>query len=203
MSALEWIAAIATLVNVFLVMRGSLWNWPWGILAVVLYGKVFLDAQLYANTWLQVGYYLPMQVLGWWFWLRGGPKKSDDLPVTRLSTRARLGWVLVAVPLSAAWGCLSWWLATSARQPIPPMPVRLADAATTGLSVIGQILLTQKKIENWAVWVLVNVVYAFYLLPVQKLWVSAGLYFVLLGMALQGWRSWVRMERENDRISAR
>jgi nicotinamide mononucleotide transporter len=203
MSVLEWLAAGATLINVFLVMRGSLWNWPWGILAVVLYGKVFQDARLYANMWLQLAYYLPMQAIGWWFWLRGGPKKSDDLPVTRLSTRARLGWILVAVPLSAVWGYLSWWLAASAHQPLAPLPVRLADAATTGLSVIGQVLLTQKKIENWAVWVLVNIAYAFYLLPVQNLWVSAGLYLILLGMAVQGWRSWVKMERDDDRIPAR
>jgi nicotinamide mononucleotide transporter len=195
MSWIEWAAAIATLVNVYLVMRGSIWNWPWGILAVVLYGKVFLDGQLYANMWLQLAYYLPMQAIGWWFWLRGGPKKSDDLPITRLSRNGRLGWLLIAFPLSAAWGYLSWWLAVKAGQPIPPIPVRLADAATTGLSVIGQVLLTQKKIENWAVWVLVNIVYAFYLLPGQKLWISAGLYLILLGMAVQGWRAWDRMTK--------
>lgn len=190
MSPVEVIGAIATLVNVYLVMRGSLWNWPWGILAVALYGWVFWKGELYANMWLQLAYYLPMQAVGWWYWLRGGPKKADDLPITALSTPARVGWLLAGLPISAAWGGLSWWLAVKAHQPIPAFPVLLVDALTTGLSVVGQVLLTQKKIENWAIWVLVNVAYAFYLLPTQGLWISAGLYLILLGMAVQGWRQW-------------
>ena len=194
LSPIEIVAALATLINVYLVMRGSLWNWLWGIVATAFYGWVFWKAQLYSNLWLQLAFYLPMQAVGWWVWLRGGPKRADDLPITSLTTSARLGWLLVGVPLSAAWGSLSWWLAVKAHQPIPPLPVRLADALTTGFSVVGQVLLTQKKIENWAVWALVNIVYAFYLLPVQHLWISAGLYLILLGMAVQGWRDWSRMQ---------
>jgi nicotinamide mononucleotide transporter len=192
MSWIEAIAAVATLVNVYLVIRGSIWNWFWGVIAVVLYGWVFFKGQLYANMWLQLAYYLPMQAVGWWVWLRGGPKKHDDLPITTLPPRLKVTWLIAALPLSAAWGGLSLWLAVQLHQPTPALPVLLADALTTGLSVIGQILLTQKKIENWAVWVFVNVVYAFYLLPIQKLWISSGLYVILLGMAVHGWRIWQR-----------
>jgi nicotinamide mononucleotide transporter len=65
--------------------------------------------------------------------------------------------------------------------------------------VVGQILLTRKHIENWAWWVVVNIVYAFYLLPTQNLWVSAGLYVILLVMAVLGWREWQKtIEKEKS-----
>jgi nicotinamide mononucleotide transporter len=190
MSLIEWVAAITTLVNVYLVLKNSIWNWLWGFIATALYAYVFWKSELYSNMWLQIAFYLPMQVIGWWMWLRGGPKKDDDLPITRLSNPARATWFLISLPVAAAWGGAAWWLAVQAHQPIPVLPVLCADAFTTGMSVIGQILLTRKHIENWAWWVVVNVIYAFYLLPAQKLWVSSGLYVILLVMAVLGWREW-------------
>jgi nicotinamide mononucleotide transporter len=64
----------------------------------------------------------------------------------------------------------------------------------TAVSITGQYLQTHKKIEHWFCWVAVNALYAFWLLPRQGLWVSAALYLVLLGMAVHGWRQWLRSQ---------
>jgi nicotinamide mononucleotide transporter len=203
LSPIEWLAAVATLLNVYLVLKNSIWNWLWGVVAVALYAYVFWTGHLYSNMWLQVAFYLPMQAIGWWMWLRGGPQKNDDLPITSLSNKARLGWFAVSLPIAGAWGFAAWWLAVQAHQPIPAIPVLCADAFTTGMSVVGQILLTRKHIENWAWWVVVNVVYAGYLLPASGLWVSVGLYAILLVMAILGWREWQKKikvaNKEQDR----
>ena len=185
LSPLEIAAAIATLVNVWLLVRNNIWTWAWGVASVVLYGIVFWRSRLWSSTGLQVLYYLPMQAYGWWIWLKAGPTHHDDLPITRLSARARILWILATLPMAAL---LGWGMSfTGAQQ-------SMVDALVTAVSVTGQYLQTHKKIEHWFCWVLVNALYAFWLLPRQQLWVSALIYFILLGMALQGWRDWLRDE---------
>jgi nicotinamide mononucleotide transporter len=185
LSPLEVAAAIATLVNVWLLVRNNIWTWAWGVASVVLYGVVFWRAKLWSSTGLQVLYYLPMQAYGWWVWMKAGPTHHDDLPITRLSMRGRFVWTLATLPLAVL---LGWAMSfTGAQQ-------SMVDALVTAVSITGQYLQTHKKIEHWFCWVAVNALYAFWLLPRQGLWVSAALYLVLLGMAVHGWRQWLRSQ---------
>jgi nicotinamide mononucleotide transporter len=185
LSPLEVAAAIATLINVWLLVRNNIWTWAWGVASVILYGIVFYRARLWSSTGLQLLYYLPMQAYGWWTWLRAGPTHHDDLPVTRLSTTARIAWTVATLPLAAL---LGWGMSfTGAQQ-------SMIDALVTAVSVSGQYLQTHKKIEHWFCWVFVNAIYGLWLLPRQQLWVSALIYLVLLGFSVQGWRSWLREE---------
>ena len=186
LSPMEVAAAIATLVNVWLLVRNNIWTWAWGVASVVLYGVVFWRSKLWSSTGLQVLYYLPMQAYGWWVWLKAGPTHHDDLPITRLSARGRVLWTFATLPMASL---LGWGMSfTGAQQ-------SMVDALVTAVSVTGQYLQTHKKIEHWFCWVAVNAMYGLWLLPRQQLWVSSGLYLVLLALAIKGWRDWLREER--------
>ncbi len=186
LSAMEVAAAIATLVNVWLLVRNNIWTWAWGVASVLLYGAVFWRAHLWSSAGLQLLYYLPMQAYGWWVWMKNGPTHHDDLPITRLSNAARLGWTVATLPLAAL---LGWGMSfTGAQQ-------SMMDALVTAISVSGQYLQTHKKIEHWFCWVVVNAVYGFWLLPRQKLWVSSLIYVILLVFSVIGWRDWTRTAR--------
>lgn len=193
LSPLEVAAAIATLVNVWLLVRNNIWTWAWGVASVVLYGVVFWRSKLWSSAGLQGLYYLPMQAYGWWVWLKAGPTHHDDLPITRLSARARILWTLATLPMAAL---LGWGMSfTGAQQ-------SMVDALVTAVSVTGQYLQTHKKIEHWFCWVAVNAMYGLWLLPRQQLFVSSALYLVLLGLALKGWRDWLRDERSELTVAA-
>lgn len=101
-----------------------------------------------------------------------------------LSPLPRVAWFAVNLPLAAG---LGWLMSKAGAQQ------SYADALVTAMSVTGQILMTHKLVENWALWILVNALYAFYILPTQHLWVSAGLYVVLLVLAIQGLVGWRRI----------
>ena len=118
LSPLEVAAAIATLVNVWLLVRNNIWTWAWGVASVVLYGVVFWRSKLWSSAGLQGLYYLPMQAYGWWVWLKAGPTHHDDLPITRLSARARILWTLATLPMAAL---LGWGMSFTGAS-------RLADA---------------------------------------------------------------------------
>ena len=69
-ATLEAFASVATVAYVFLAIKRSLWQYPIGLLATILFFFVFLDAKLYASTALQV-LFAAVQIYGWWYWLRG------------------------------------------------------------------------------------------------------------------------------------
>jgi nicotinamide mononucleotide transporter len=177
-------AAVATLICVYLTIRNSIWNWFWGFVGVVLYAWVFWTQQLYANFWLQIVYYLPIQFWGWWVWLRFGPRRNDDLPVTTLSTGARWGWMGVTIALTL----LFYRFLVHTPDPQP-----FADGVTTALCVVAQYLQVYKRFENWLLWLAADVIYAFYFFPVQKLYPSAVLYIILTVMAAMGTVEWLRI----------
>lgn len=179
MDALEWVAAGLGVANVALLVRRSLWNYPFGIAMVVLYAAIFWRTKLYSDALLQV-FFLFAQIYGWQQWLAG---RADDgaVAVRSLTGRARLGWLAAIVVLTLVWGTAMHWLTDAA--------VPYWDAGVAMASVAAQILLAKRYVDNWPVWVAVDVA-AIALYASKDLWLTAGLYGVFLILALAGWREW-------------
>jgi len=178
MSAIEIAAAGLILLSVFLTVRRSLWLWPVGIVGTLLYAWVFLAAKLYFSTGLQV-FFLAVQLYGWWFWLRGD--RGEEPPIRALGwARA---WILLTVTAAAA--APLGWLAGQVTDASASIP----DAALTGLSVVAQVLLSRKVLENWLFWIVTDVI-AVGAYAGQALYPTAGLYMVLLAMACWGLWEW-------------
>ena len=68
---LEMIAVLLGLANIGLLVRRSIWNYPFGMAMVALYFVIFRDARLYGEAWLQVFFFV-VQGWGWWLWARAG-----------------------------------------------------------------------------------------------------------------------------------
>lgn len=181
MTALEVAAAILTLGGVYLAVRGRIETWPVGIVGVSLYGFVFYQARLYANMALQ-GVFVAFSVYGWYQWLRGGAGRSR-LPISRAPRR-------LLVPSIGA-GLLGTAVGTLILAGTRDAAVPLVDAGLTAFSIVAQWLMTRKHVENWILWVAVDVAYIALFLS-QRLFVTAGLYAVFTVLAAQGYREWKR-----------
>jgi nicotinamide mononucleotide transporter len=188
-SAVEWVAVVTSLLCVWLTVRNNIWNWFWGFIGVILYGYIFWNYKNYANAGLQILYFLPIQFIGWYVWKRKGPNQDNDLPVTQLTPKARLGWVGVTAVLTGI-------LYVVLRLTNDPLP--FFDGTTTAMSIVAQYLQVHKKFENWWLWIAADVLYAGYVFPVQELYVSAGLYVIFTGLAIFGAISWVKIMREQE-----
>lgn len=181
LSPIELVAAVVGAVSVYLSVRERVWAWPTGIVNVLLYVWVFWKARLYADMGLQV-VYAAISVYGWYHWLRGGAR-GGELRVTRMPVR---WWPAVVVLTAAgAWG-VGHLLATSTDAAIPYL-----DAALTATSLAAQWMLSRKYVENWLVWIVVDIVYVPTFVS-RGLVATAVLYAVFLGLAVAGWRAWRR-----------
>ncbi|MBO7305787.1 MAG: nicotinamide mononucleotide transporter [Bacteroidales bacterium] len=151
----EWdvlgiIAGIAGIINVVLCAKGNIINYVFGFINTSLYAYISFKSQLYGDFALNALYYVPMQFVGWYNWRkRISPQNSVQVIGRRLSWRAR-----------AIWGSVTL-LATAASAVIlakvgDPYPVK--DSITTVVSIIAMALMVKSYMEQWVLWLLVNIV---------------------------------------------
>ena len=187
MKTIEIVAAVFGVVSVFLSVRQNIWSWPTAIVNVGLYILVFFQAKLYADTGLQV-VYVVLNAYGWYHWLYGG-KNRTELPVSR--TSARLGALLVGMGLAGT-ALIGTLLARTTDASLPYL-----DSMTTSTSLVAQWMMTRKLLENWLVWVAVDVVYiGMYIY--KSLYVTAVLYFVFLVLSAMGYVQWRRSFQQRN-----
>ena len=176
---------------VLLAARRNVWTYPVGIANNVVFLAVFIPAGLYAAAGLQL-VYLVLGVHGWLHWTRG--VEHERTYVARTPRRAVV-WLIVAGVIGTA--VLAWVLAT-----FTDSRVALADAATTSASLVAQYMLNRKWIENWYVWIGVDV--AFVGLSLWTgLWIIAALYVLFIALCVYGLRGWHRVARDAPAVSVR
>ena len=180
MSPLEVFAAAIGIVNIVLIARRTLWNYPFGVAMVACYAVVFWQQQLYATAALQL-FFLASQLYGWWYWRQSGA--DGPVPVRRLGRTGRLATLAAGVLGTLAVGLA---LARSTSDPAP-----WPDAANFAWSMVAQVLTDRRHVESWPLWVAIDIG-SVWLYASQGLLVTAALYAVFLCIACWGWSEWSR-----------
>lgn len=192
MKVLEWTAAGLGLINIALLVFRSVWNYAFGIASVAIYIFIFWEGRLYAESGLQV-FFVVAQVWGWRLWLKVGGE-DNRVPVRWLDWRSRSVWVLVAASLSLN---LAWVMEryTNAVAPYVDGPIAM-------FSMAAQILLGFRRIENWVLWIAIDVA-AVSLYIHRGLYPTAGLYGGMLVMSLFGLKEWIEAYRRQGELKER
>ena len=191
MQWIEWVAALAGAVSVYLSARENILSWPTAIVNVGLYIFVFLKSGLYSDMGLQV-VYLALSIYGWYQWLHGGEQRAK----LHVSKATRKAWLISAVAGVAFWLALGTYVST-----LPGVAFPYLDAGLTTLSLVAQWMMTRKILENWVLWIIADIVYV-PMYTVKHLYVTAGLYTVFLALAIMGFVEWRRSYRRDHQASA-
>jgi nicotinamide mononucleotide transporter len=179
-TSLEIVAFVLSVAMVWCNLRVNPLAWPLAIAASALYALLFAASRLYGEASLQL-LFIAVSVWGWTQWLHGHGMDGQALRVHRLDARAR--WIACALTF-AAWPLLGLVLKRFTDSDVP-----FLDALPTAGSVTGQLLLGRKLIENWPVWLAVNL-FSLVLFAVKGLWLTVLLYAVFAVLSVVGWRAW-------------
>jgi nicotinamide mononucleotide transporter len=178
---LEIAANVATGAAIFLAGRNSIHTWWTGIIGCSLFGLLFFQTQLYADVVLQV-FFVASSVVGWWQWARG--RQGAPLPITHAGWPMLLWVVPVCLAATAGYGALMHFY-TDAYAPF-------VDSAVLVFSIAAQLLMMQRRVENWPLWILVNTV-AVPLYVSRELHLTAVLYAFYWVNAVVAWRAWRKL----------
>lgn len=188
--AIEIAACLLGFVNVALIIRRTIWNYPFGIAMVILYAWIFWDYRLYAEAGLQV-YFLIIQIFGWVWWLRGMGGDGRVI-VVRAPMGELVGCAVVVVAVVVGLGtALAQW--TDAALPYQ-------DSTVAALSVVAQYLLARRRLESWPVWIAVDLL-AIGIYIEKDLVPTAFLYALFLCLAATGFWTWARAWRRGEAVT--
>lgn len=178
-SCLELVAVIFGVVSVLLSVKENIWSWPTALINVALYTLLFYRTGLYSDMGLQVVYFV-LSIYGWYEWLYGG-KGRTELHVSRTPRSVWLALTGIAVAF--------WAVDGYATSHLPSVSLPYVDAATATVSLVAQYLMTRKYLENWTLWIVIDVVYVGMFIY-KGLYLTAGNYAIYLVLAVMGHIAW-------------
>lgn len=131
----------------FLAGKGNPICYLFGIMGSGFYGYLSFHNALWGNLLLYMGYYIPMQVIGFFKWNSHLKTGSSEIIKTSLSKKERL--ILFAITLILTAFAIVVLYFTQDKKPI-------IDGITTVFSLAGMYLTVRRAIEQWGVWIFVN-----------------------------------------------
>ena len=188
--AAHWLDMLTTLLGlayIVLEYHASIWLWVVGFAMQSLGIVLYYQKGLYADCGMEF-YYLAMTVYGFFMWIRksksGSTSAPSQLPITHFPVSLAIRWTGITL---VAWGALYWFLATYTDSRVP-----LTDAFTTALSFVGIWALARKYLEQWLIWIVVDIVTCI-LYFYKDIPFKASLYALYVVIAIAGYLKWKKM----------
>ena len=182
--AMSWWEAVAVVLGILyllLAVRENIWCWYAAFLSTAIFGFLFWDVNLIMESGLQV-YYLIMAVYGWWQW-RPGTQGESALQIQRWRWQRHLQAAALVSALAAVSG---FWLQQNTAAAMP-----FLDSFTTWGAVLTTWMVTQKILENWLYWLLIDGLSIILYLD-RGLYLTALLFLVYIIIAIFGYRQWLQ-----------
>ncbi len=194
------VAAISGVLCVVLVAKGSIWNYLFGIINVSMYAYISYKAALYGDAALNAFYYVPMQFLGFWQWRKRGAAMSEaEAGGSGVQVKARrFTWSQRAV---LAVGCLAAVVAGGFILKYLGDPQPFKDSTTTVLSIVAQALMALAFMEQWALWIITNIVsVVMWCICVARGDAHAGVMVIMWSFyllnSINGFRVWLKLSKQ-------
>ncbi|CAX58847.1 MULTISPECIES: nicotinamide riboside transporter PnuC [Erwinia] len=210
---LSWIEAIGTVAGLLCIWLASLEkisNYAFGLINVTLFAVIFFQIQLYASLLLQLFFFVA-NIYGWYAWSRQTTDNQQALQIRWMTLPKAIGWLLVCV---VAIGLMTLyinpvfaWLTkiavtvmqgvglSVAMPELQPDAFPFWDSCLMVLSIVAMILMTRKYVENWLLWVIINVI-SVMIFARQGVYAMSLEYAILTLIALNGCWLWIKSARE-------
>lgn len=169
------------ILGIWFTIRENVWCFPIGLLNVIISLVLFYQQKLYADTLLQ-GVYILLLSYGWINWQK--KNKREILSISFSSTSVLFMLLLLSIIFSVVTG---FFFSRYTDASLPYF-----DASATALSFAAQWMIAKKKIENWLLWMVVNVMYVGIYLY-KDLWLYTLLFAIYFLLAVKGWYQWKKL----------
>jgi nicotinamide mononucleotide transporter len=181
MSVNEIIAVFFSLLCTILAVKKHILNWPFGIIAVSAYMLLFYKERLYADMILQIVFMI-QGFYGWYNWYKN-KNNQEIIEVDYMINKER---TLISVSIFVIAILWAYLLKRYTNASLP-----LIDAFASTVSLFANWLMARKRIENWILWIVADIIYVG-LFWYKELYLSTGIYFVFLILAIKGLVDWHR-----------
>jgi len=187
-SWLEWCGVITGTFCVWLAAKNNILNWPLAIISVLIYIFIFFESKLYSDMGLQV-YFLVTNAYGWYFWSKNRNNPESSRPVSSITNKEMILSAIAIILLTILPGTLLHYF-TKASYPF-------LDSFCTACSLVAQIFLARKVLQNWLIWIFVDIIYVGVYIS-KDLYATAIMYALYVYIAWVGYQGWKKSSLETE-----
>ncbi|KAA1047180.1 nicotinamide riboside transporter PnuC [Pseudocitrobacter sp. 73] len=210
---LSWIEAVGTVAGLLCIWLASLEkivNYFFGLVNVTLFAIIFFQIQLYASLLLQL-FFFAANIYGWYAWSRQTQQHEAELQIRWLPKPKALGWLaacVVAIGLMTVYidpvfafltrvavNVMQFFGLNITQPTLQPDAFPFWDSCMMVLSIVAMVLMTRKYVENWLLWVIINLI-SVVIFALQGVYAMSLEYLILTFIALNGSRMWMNSARE-------
>jgi nicotinamide mononucleotide transporter len=184
-STLEWFGVLTGTLCVWLAAKNVIYNWPIAIISVTIYIFIFFESKLYADMGLQF-YFMAMNIYGWIYWSKN-TQSAASRPVSVIKGREVVLSILGVIIATSIIGLI---LKRNTDASFP-----FIDSFCTACSVVAQVFLARKVLQNWLIWIFVDVIYVGVYIS-KDLYATAIMYALYIYIAAMGYLEWRKTYRE-------
>ncbi len=143
------IASMTGVTCVILTGMGKISNYLFGVVNILLYAYVAWNAKYYGDVMLNLLYYFPTNIIGWFVWKKNIDEESNEVYKRKMSVKQEILIAVLSIVGIFIYGYILKWLGGN-------LPI--IDSMSTVLSVVAQILLIKRYMEQWIIWLVVDMV---------------------------------------------
>ena len=209
MSYIEFFGTVLNLLCVWLVAKNKIWNWPIGIVAVVLFFLLFYEIRLYSDM-VEQAYFFVTGFWGWYIWSRRKKNQdSDQEGRLQITTGRSLELGLAAGTILVGTTALGM-LMTRIHLLLPtyflaPADYPYLDALTTVMSFVATVLMVRRKLACWYLWISVDFIgiWLYWVKGVKFISVEYVIFLVLASYGLYKWHLSLKEREAYEKVSDR
>ena len=185
---LEWLGVFTGILCVWLAAKNNIWNWPIAIISVLIYIFIFFESKLYADMGLQF-YFFAMNIYGWYYWSKEKENPNKERLIGTISRNEIILSLIGVVIFTLALGFL---LHKNTDASFP-----FIDSFCTSVSLIAQIFLARRIIQNWLIWIFIDIIYVGVYFS-KDLYATGLMYALYIIIATIGYLDWRKIYREQS-----
>jgi len=189
---LELVAMLLALAYVLWAAVGSIWCWPAAFISTALYTYIFYDVLLLMESALNI-YYLIMAIYGYRVWQKDASRNKEQSSLTLAVVSWQLGFHIKACLILTVISLILGYL----MENYTPADFPYLDTFTTVFAVFATYLVTQKVLENWLYWLVIDTV-SIYLYIEKELMPTVVLFGIYIIIATWGYFKWLNLYRNNQ-----
>ncbi|PHM74724.1 nicotinamide riboside transporter PnuC [Xenorhabdus kozodoii] len=211
LSFIEAIGTVAGLLCIWLASQEKIINYLFGLINVSLFAVIFFQIQLYASLILQI-FFFAANIYGWYAWSRVNEQKQIELKIRWLNPKQMAIVAVISIfailvmtfNIDQIFGYMAKVVVLALQgmgfnismPDLQPDAFPFWDSVMTVLSIVAMILMTRKHVENWLVWIVINVI-SVVIYYYQGVLAMSLQYIILTGIALNGARLWIKAAKHN------
>ena len=183
---LEWCGVFTGILCVWLAAKNNIWNWPIAIVSVLIYIIIFFESKLYADMGLQF-YFFAMNIYGWYYWSKQRDNPEKERPISLITSKEIVLSIIGIIVFTLALGFI---LHKNTDASFP-----FIDSFCTACSLVAQVFLARKVLQNWLIWIFVDIIYVSVYFS-KELYATGLMYALYVIIAAMGYIDWRKIYRE-------